>query len=86
MAEDLKGEFKRVYSIYASNKDEISSMNEGLAEQTKVLAKVMGVKPGILNKSFANLYRLSQSGVDEAAEISNLLEEMQGTAEVSLDD
>jgi hypothetical protein len=86
MIDDVKKEFKRVYGIYSANKDEMASMNEGLADQVKTLAKVMDVKPAILNKTFANIYKLENSGVNEAAEVNTLYEEMGNSAEITLND
>ena len=71
-----KEEFKRIYDIYTSNKDESKIVAQDLNLQVKALAQLLEIKPAIIKKAFSCLYKKKRTGEDELALVNDLLDEL----------
>ena len=77
VTEDEKKEFNELYKAYYSIKEEIKEMNGGLRDSIKILSKKLEIKPAILSKTLASLYKKSQTGESELEDIMQVIVEME---------
>jgi hypothetical protein len=72
----LREEFKKVYSVYATQKENQKDETDAMNDLIRTLAKRMEVKPNILKKTIDYRYKKEKSGQDELADIFQVDEEI----------
>lgn len=73
---EQKKEFSECYKLYAQIKDETTEMNDSVKDAIKLLSKKMECKPAILNKTFAHLYAVNNTGENVLEEVNQILSEV----------